>query len=298
MNARQTIFAVRMLVFAVMACVGCAAPIDGEDARDEEPVATTQQAITNAGDDLGDPAVVALLFEGKVFCTGVLVTASVVATAAHCVTPTPPDQVYFGTDPASKKGTFIAAADTMVHPEFDEESLVNDVALIGLAGKAPVAPVRVLMKPFDASFVGLEVRIVGFGSPAVGRENDLRKRVGTTRIKSYGADDFRFQPGPSQTCNGDSGGPAFAMIDGKEAVVGLASSGDSGCKEYGRNTRMDTYVSFFQSYTKSYSVTTPPAPMENKGCTTAPGATGRGLSCGHAVWLLLALAWRVRQRRR
>ncbi len=224
MNA-GTLRAVHVLVLATLAicaaCTGCAAPVSsGSDGpRDEATIATTQQAITNAADDDGHPAVVALLSEGKVFCTG----------ARH--------------------------------------------ALVGLAKKAPVAPVRVLLEAFDKSFIGLEVQLVGFGTAGPGGEHELRKRVGTTTIESYAGDDFRFQPGPSQTCNGDSGGPAFATIDGHEAVVGLAS----------------------------YKVKTYAAPMENKGCsiiaTSASGGHGTARTAG-ALLLALAGVFAARVRRR
>jgi MYXO-CTERM domain-containing protein len=287
----------QMLALAVTAaCSACAAPV-ASGAESEERTGSTQQAITNGEDDKADSAIVALLQGGKVYCTGVLVTPTVVATAAHCVAPSPPDQIYFGSDPSTKKGTFIDVASTSAHPEFDEDTLANDVGVVGLAQKAPVAPMAVLTKDMDASYVGRPIRLVGFGAPSPDRVGALHKRTGTTTIESFGNDDFRFQPGPSQTCVGDSGGPALADYGDHEAVVGITSSGDGDCKTYGRDMRIDRYVPFIMNFVKAYSIPTGPTSVENAGCSVSSHAT-RGGSPSTALLLVVAGALAARARRR
>ena len=290
---------VRVLVAlaVVLTLGGCAAETSSSE---DGPTGTTTEAITNGTDDDADPAAVALLIGGKLFCTGVLVTPTVIATAGHCIDPTPPEQVYFGTDPgAKKKGTLIAVSDSKVHPDFDADSLVNDIGLIGLASKAPVAPVNIFTGDFDASFKGLAVRLVGFGATGIGQDGNLRKRSGNTTIDSFGDDDFRFHPTPSQTCNGDSGGPAFATVDGKEVVIGLASSGDQNCQTYGRDMRIDRYEPFIKSYVKTYSASAAKGPDVNSGCAMTPRVPQRG-SSGAVLALLAAVlvVARVRTRSR
>jgi secreted trypsin-like serine protease len=283
-------------LFAVVSSAACAAPVDSND---EPTTGTTQQAITNGDDveDGDDPAVVALLQGGKVYCTGVLVAKGVVATAAHCVTPSPPQQVYFGSKPSSKKGVFIDVSDSKAHPDFDEDTLANDIAVVGLATRAPVAPMAVLTKPFTDAFNGKAIRIVGFGAPAAAEETNLRKRSGSTKIDKFGADDFRFKPSPSQTCNGDSGGPAFAMIGDVEAVIGIASSGDSNCSTYGRDMRIDQFVDFVSGYTKKYSVPgSHTGPDENQGCSMSTTAPRSGGAAG-AFLLAIGCALAARRRR-
>jgi hypothetical protein len=270
---------------ASVACPACVTPTDDGPERS----ATTAEAITQADDDAADPAVVALLVRGQVFCTGVLIAKNVVATAAHCVSPSPPDQVFFGAKPSSKRGTFIAVSDHRAHPDFDEDTLANDIAVVGLATRAPVAPVPVLVGAPDASWVGRPLRLVGFGAPASGAENDLRKRSGATTIERLGDADFVFRPGPSQTCNGDSGGPAFATVGDREVVVGLASSGDASCHTYGRDVRVDTYAAFLASYAEAYSTHRTAAPMPNSGCAAAPSPARPPPAASLAALLLLFL---------
>lgn len=304
MTARWLSREIQILALAVlMACGACMAPV-GTDATDgaersdgSEKTGTTQQAIVNGDNDNADPAVVALLLNGSVFCTGVLLTNNVVATAAHCVTPTPPDQVYFGSDPSTKKGTFISVTTSRVHPDFDEDTLVNDIAVVGLASTAPVAPLNIFVKEFDDSYIGLEIRLIGFGATGPEATQNLRKRTGTTAITSYTDDDFRFRPAPSQTCVGDSGGPAVARIGDHEAVIGLTSSGDSNCATYGRDMRIDRYLPFIQGYAKAYSIPTGPATVDNSGCSMSAGSSGRG-SSATAMLLVLACVAAARSRRR
>jgi secreted trypsin-like serine protease len=289
-----------MLALAILAaCSACAAPLDSASAGEtSETTGTTQQAIVDGEDDDGDKAVVALLQNGKVYCTGVLITNNVVATAAHCVTPSPPEQIYFGSDPTKKKGTTIAVTTTRFHPDFDEDSLENDVAVVGLAQAAPVAPLTVVTTEFDESFVGREIRLVGFGATGPDATNNLRKRSGTTAITSYTDDDFRFRPAPAQTCLGDSGGPALAKVGDHEAIIGLTSSGDSNCSEYGRHMRIGRYLPFLQGYAKAYSIPTGPSSVESSGCSMSGGLPARSSSAAPLLLVLACfLVGRARSRR-
>ena len=290
MNARLPRPVLMLVLATLVTCSACAAPVDPAPVSLRETTGTTRQAIVDGDDDDDDKAVVALLQGGKVYCTGVLITESVVATAAHCVTQSPPEQIYFGSNPSTKKGTFIRVTTTRIHPQFDEDSLENDVAVVGLAETAPVAPLSIVTTEFDASFVGREIRLIGFGVTGPDAPNDLRKRSGTTSITSYTDDDFRFRPAPSQTCLGDSGGPALARVGDHEAVIGLTSSGDSNCVTYGRDMRIGRYLPFLQGYAKAYSIPTGPSSVGSSGCSTSGGLPKRGSSAAAALLLALACA--------
>lgn len=288
-----------VVAFAVTA-TACAAPAaEGWESTSEDgQVASVAQAITNGEDDNGDSAIVALMAHGKVFCTGVLISPTVVATAAHCVVPSAPDQVYFGANPQAKKGTFIDVSDTHAHPDFDEDTLENDIALVGLAAKGPATPLNVVTKALDESSVGRSIRLVGFGAASPGATADLRKRTGVTTIASFTNDDFRFHPSPSGTCVGDSGGPALVTVGDHEAVIGLTSSGDADCKTYGRDIRIDRYLPFLQGYAKAYSI--PAGPGENAGCSMShlPGRGAGSSSCAFALLLGIAALVGLRSRAR
>jgi MYXO-CTERM domain-containing protein len=252
-----------------LAFFGCAAPAP---TRETAPTQTVQQAIVDGEDDEDDPAVVALMTDdGKAFCSGVLVSTHVVATAAHCLDPSPPAKVFFGALPAADEGTTIAVAKATAHPKFNPDVLANDIALLTLAEKAPAKPIPVHSETFDDSFIGRSIRLVGFGAPTADSSSaSLRKRSGTTEIDKLESYDFKFNPSPAQTCLGDSGGPAFATFNGKEALIGIASSGDADCASYGRHIRVDRYGDFIESYVTENTPSEALSPtVPSAGCSVA-----------------------------
>jgi secreted trypsin-like serine protease len=259
---------------------------------DSPPVGRVAEAITNGTDDDVDSGVVALLVKDQVLCTGFLLTSQIVVTAAHCVDQIVPDRVYFGENPHSKTGTFIAVADTQTHPDFDPATLVSDIGIVALATPAPTTPVSV-METFESSFVGMPLRLVGFGAKQ-GGDVALSKHVGTTTIESVASQSFRFKGAPSQTCEGDSGGPAFVTIDGHESVVGITSSGDTDCKSFGNDTRLDVFVPWLTNYVKAYKAPVNYGPIASGGCSLNPTSKSRpGMG-----WLAFGCALAALGRRR
>ena len=56
---------------------------------------------------------------------------------------------------------------------------------------------------------------------------------------------FRYDHDQVNTCNGDSGGPAFHLTQGGEYLLaGVTSYGDTYCTSYGVDTRTDAFIDF------------------------------------------------------
>ncbi|MBI2395287.1 MAG: trypsin-like serine protease [Deltaproteobacteria bacterium] len=241
-------------------------------------VSATSAPIVGGAPDDGDPAVVGLVGRSlrclrdrpAATCTGTLIAPRVVLTAAHCLFNRRPSdvRVFFGKDSAGA-GVFADVDDGRVHPSFDRATGAWDVALLRLAKPASAVPVALAAAPLDATWVGSEVRIVGFGV------DDAKiagtKRTGTAQVSSVEEVAFRYQPAPAMTCSGDSGGPVLFDDGSGERLIGVTRSGDEACTETGTALRVDALRSFIDPFV-SAAEAAPSRPLFDRGvdeCTAS-----------------------------
>jgi hypothetical protein len=259
----------RATIAVVAAIAATLCPACERDTTPTESAGTTSEAITNGMPSTGDLGVAALMAGGALLCTATLVAPRVLLTAAHCLAGGTMPTAFFGAAPQGDAGASIAVIATRVHPAFDPSTLANDVAMALLAQDAPAGatPWPLPAAPLDSGSVGLPLRLVGFGLTAPGDSSPPQKRVGTAKLTSLVATQLVIAPSPSQPCDGDSGGPAFATIGGVEAIVGVTSSGDAQCTQGGHDTRVDAYTSFVSTWLRA----------------TGEGAAGPGDRCWYAA---------------
>ena len=114
-----------------------------------------------------------------------------------------------------------------------------------------VAPLVFNRAAMDTGFDGNSVRFVGYGlDNGTAQTGAGIKRTTTTMLTDHTPLILHFSDGTHETCNGDSGGPAFMTVGGKEVIVGLTSYGDVNCNMGGYDTRVDAYAAFIDGYVK------------------------------------------------
>lgn len=179
--------------------------------------------------DTNSPVVKITLFNAdgsSALCSGSMLTSDDVLTAAHCLVTT---NVVAANVTAN--GVDIPVREIVVHPgvTFSQEAqaIFNDVAILRLN-----SPVSLPTLPILASTdVGSDdvIAIYGYGRDEDGNFETLRSgesRVGSVTPQHLIAA-FDGQEG-SNSCNGDSGGPAvFTPENGPAGIVGIVSSGNN-----------------------------------------------------------------------
>ena len=158
-------------------------------------------------------------------CSGVLLTPNRVLTAAHCL-PDGTRQVAAAQWKADGTYRLVNASKWVTHPSFsgDKSGFKNDAGVVTLKSGLSNPSMPLLVS--NPSRSGDEVFISGWGMP------EQQLAVGYARITKVNDTHvgFVYKGQASNTCTGDSGGPAYRAVGGRQGVVGLTSSGTvDGC---------------------------------------------------------------------
>jgi secreted trypsin-like serine protease len=250
-----------VLVLGSLLSVACGAT---DDTFTESDTAHADSPVIGGTTDTGDASVVAIFAHqpnatSGSLCTGTVISARAVLTAAHCVDPSVIGSgnvfdvyqgTYFGTSSSR-----LSISSTAFDPQFDVNRLDggHDIAVLTLAKSTTLAPVPFNTQPLDSTNLSTPVRIVGYGASSHRNSGAGTKRTVTTNIDAISSLLVQIGGSNQQSCHGDSGGPALQTIGGVEMIIGVTSFGNdrsSGnvCFGGGYDTRVDDYTDFIQSH--------------------------------------------------
>lgn len=262
------------------------------------------------------PDVVAVIAEAGT-CSGTLVAPDVVITAGHCI-DIDPHEVVLATTDYTRGGERIAVKSARAYPDWWER---YDAGVLILERPARTPP-RIVASACTANELlkmGTPLRIVGFGAttPAGDDFNTGLYEATIPVLDAYCETDescgeaarpkgeFTAGGRGTDSCFGDSGGPAFVDTPAGPALIGVVSRGlavpGQPCGNGGVYVRADKLASWIQSVTSRPLTRTScdgprdaaGEPVEEGGCMAGSAAPSSALATG----LFLVVA-RVRRRRR
>lgn len=190
-------------------------------------------------------------------CTGTLTDKNIVLTAAHCIPPNPRSMyVIFSTSlknaNTSNAAPVIAAIVSLLWGKSTGEKNTGDIAVVKFQGQAPTGyvPVNVLKNSnylAPSAFTLLAGYGLDDGTTQTG-SGILRETFTVLSNPRYSQTEAVLDQTIGRgTCSGDSGGPAFLLLNGAYYIWGITSRGDAQCKKTGVYTVVVPYQLFIDT---------------------------------------------------
>lgn len=213
---------------------------------------------------------------GQIFpiCSGTLITPNVFLTAAHCTLfytqdlAPEGDVAYVSLDQSipfgsltSNKTELLPVAHVVSNPNYNpSQGDSGDIGVLilerSVRGVTPatlpacglldqlVAQNGLKTATFTNAGYGLQNRVVGGGLPFFQDLNPIPRMFSFSSFNSLNGGYLRLSQNPSTgnggTCFGDSGGPNFLTVNGKQLIVAITITGDSVCRSTNVDYRLDT----------------------------------------------------------
>ncbi len=186
------------------------------------------------------------LATGRVFCTGTLITQNMVLTAGHCVADprigamavlfsNKKPETQAEADAVVSEHRVAAVVDARVNATFlnltkGQSDNWGDIAIVKFNGRIPMGygPARILANPALLKD-GMTVTLAGYGfTDGVNKVSSTNLQKADVKILSAQFSESEVlmdQREGKGACHGDSGGPAYANINGSLILFGVTSRG-------------------------------------------------------------------------
>ena len=192
-------------------------------------------------------------------CTGVIIDQDLILTAAHCL-PSNPESltVVFSANllearPENMRAVLAAKVFPAWITNQNKKSNRGDLALVRIQGNLPTGffPAFLLTSSQylqDKSFTLLAGYGLNSGIDPNSYPGILREVFTTISYSNYSPTEILLsQLDGKGSCTGDSGGPAFILLNGNYYLWGLTSSGDPQCRYYGIYTNIIPFLGWIKT---------------------------------------------------
>ncbi len=212
--------------------------------------------------------------KGEIWCTGTLIAADRVLTAAHCLDDVDANQMSFVmTDDKTGEKVSMQVASFKKHDKYNPDISNYDIGYVNLKEKSSYEPLALAKNLSQYNIkVGTELTAVGYGrflSPDdASREKSGAgiKRFAEIRVTGINNSKIRMEEQGKSVCKGDSGGPILVKNEQNQfVIVGITSCGDPSCKTFGVASRADVFQAFLEM---DQSIQEPEVPNPCKGAET------------------------------
>ncbi|MFM9151402.1 MAG: trypsin-like serine protease [Candidatus Planktophila sp.] len=248
--------------------------------------------------------------EAQFICTGSLIRADIVITAAHCTFDKGFYWVKLGADTLDSDSPLLEVSGTWRDTRYSKKTITNDLGILKLT--RPVTDVKPVALPSQAQLSKVakltKFRMYGWG---LDQNNEVAKFLRTASLdlqdaaakRAYGSS---FKPEIMLAsgryikaerlyaggCNGDSGGPLIGLVDGREILVGLTSWGSAQGCDRGKPTiftRVSYYLKIISNgivlASKAATVYNQAAPTNiERSSISGSARVGATLTCEPGTW--------------
>ncbi|HEY8271140.1 MAG TPA: trypsin-like serine protease [Pseudobdellovibrionaceae bacterium] len=184
-----------------------------------------------------------MLETDKQYCSATIISDNMLLTAAHCIGENEPWVLihFSGLESALTR----SASRSLRHEGYQDlqDTTRNDIALVFFEGGLPEGFLPMMILPADKDLaVGDELQIAGYGAGGpLGSLAKVSLKVSdfldTRRLIKFAQTTHR------GICHGDSGGPAFKVLNNQLYLAGVASyANEIDCSDYSVYTRATNYI--------------------------------------------------------
>lgn len=169
-------------------------------------------------------------------CTGSIISQNMVLTAAHCI-PSNANNLFliFGADVRSSARQIRRANAAVVHPlwssRHNEIKNTGDIAMVRFDGGLPAGfHAAQVLSDARVLTVGKPVLLAGYGITNASTQAGagvLRKVAVTIEDPQFSVTEVSLKQNSRGACHGDSGGPAYVVVNGQPLLFGVTSRGNN-----------------------------------------------------------------------